>query len=341
MLIWLGGVCFVIAPLMVGAILAWFVYVEHRSDRVPVLLYHRLISRAAADRGDVLDDEMIWASYDTNFGEQMDYLAGAGYTTLDMDDYLAIREGRQEMPERPVILTFDDGYLSNYRYGYPAIKRNGLKAVIFVPLEPDEHTREITAKYKDDFLTAEQMRELSDNGVSIQSHTLTHCVLTDLDDDAAMFELTESRRRLAEITGKSVDHLAIPRAGYNRRLVRLVGEAGYRTACCNRKGSATGLSDLLGLPRVVVERDMSIEDFARSLRPKTAVMLRVIGNLKRIPILLGGSHGAGALRKLLYSDALRPIFRTANLKRLVAVFALLYAGGALAFVWYLLRGGLS
>ena len=337
MFVVLGILIFFIIPSLAIVVMLRCVYLEYRWDRVPILLYHRLISRDRAERGLVRDDEMIWVSYDTSFAEQMAYLREAGYTALCFDDYLAIRAGQRPMPPKPVILTFDDGYLSNYTIAYPVLKKYGYKATVFVSPEPDEHTRQLIEGI-DGFLDTAQICEMVDQGVSIQSHTLTHCVLTELSDEAAMFELAESRRKLAEMTGRPVDHIAIPRAGYSWRVKRLVKEAGYKTACCNNKGSANGLSDLLALPRIVIERDMSIEDFARCLMPRASTMLRIVGNIKRIPERIGGAHFARKVRNVLYIKPFRPLFQTRNLKKVIAIFALAYLSGSLWFIWYLMAG---
>jgi len=331
----IGIVLFWLLP--VGA-LGWFFGVilsEHRRDRIPILLYHRLVSKEAAERGEVRDDEIIFASYDVCFAAQMEYLKEAGYTTLDFDDYLAIRRGERSLPERPVIITLDDGYLSNYRYAFPILKQHSQKATIFVALEPGDYTLGVIEGV-DGFLTHEQIREMSDAGISIQSHTLTHCVLTEIDDAAARHELGESRSRLSVLTGRPVDHIAIPRAGYSPRVRRLVREAGYVTACCNRKGAATGASDLLALPRIVIERDISLEEFARALTPRTAAMLRIVGAVKGIPALLGGARLARRLRPLLYRGPLSPLFRTRNLKLALLVIAICYTIGGVLFTWKLL-----
>lgn len=330
-----GIVLFVVLPGALLLILLWLVWLEHRRDRIPILLYHRLVAKAAVDAGEVPDDEMIWVSYDTTFAEQMNHLQRSDYTTLNMDDYLRIRSGEQPMPPKPVVITFDDGYLSNYTLAYPALRANGQKATIFVAPEPDEHTRNIVAGV-DGFLNDEQMREMSDNGVSIQSHTLTHCILTELDDDAIRYELTESRTRLQSVTGKAVEHIAIPRAGEDRRVRRLVSEAGYKTSCGNRKGTSTGLSDLLGLPRIVIERDMGVGSFARALTPRGALMLRIVGGLKRLPVRLFGSSTAARIRRVLYHSPLGPLFETRRLKVILAAVALLYFATSAWFVWWLL-----
>ena len=326
----LGLFVFLILPLAAGIWVLSCIVRETRRDRVPILLYHRLVARSDVARGAVPDDEMIWVSYDDVFGRQMDYLARAGFTTLDLDDYLAIREGGRELPQKPVIVTFDDGYESNYTLAYPALRRNGQKAVIFVAPEPDAYTRNLVAGI-DGFLTDEQMREMSDHGVSIQSHSLTHALLTDLADPEIERELVLSRERLAGVTGRPVLHLAIPRGGYSRTIRRIARETGYRTVCCNNKGSASGFSDLLALPRIVIERDMDEVQFARSLTPARGVMLRVFGNLKRVPERIGGPRFARRVRGHLYRSPLRGMFKTASLRRVVSVGGLLYVVLAAGF----------
>lgn len=335
-MIYLGILVFIILPVLGALWIATMVAQEYRSDRVPILLYHRLISKAAAERGEVPDDEMIWVSYDTTFAEQMAYLKREGYTTLDLDDYVAIRRGESPMPSKPVIITFDDGYTSNYDYAYPALKANGLKATIFIAPEPDEHTRELVAGV-DGFLNVDQMRELSSNGISIQSHTLTHCILNELDDASADHELRASMDYLSNALKHPIRHIAIPRSGYSRRIRHRVKEAGYETACCNNKGSANGRSDLLALPRIVIERDMSIEEFGHALTSRGTAVLRVVGNLKRIPERLGGAQFALKVRDFLYGSPLKALFETRNMKKVVVLLGLLYAAGSVAFLIYLLR----
>jgi peptidoglycan/xylan/chitin deacetylase (PgdA/CDA1 family) len=326
----LGLLVFAVIPLLLGTWLAVSVYLECRKDRIPVLLYHRLIAREAAVRGVVADDEMIWASYDDSFAEQAAYLKREGYTTLDFDDYLSIRRGEKPLPARPVIITFDDGYESVYKHAFPPLREHGLKATVFVVPEPDQHSRELIAGV-DDFLTEDQAREMASAGIELQSHTLTHAILTELDDEAVTHELEESKRRIRAITDRPVRHLAVPRAAHSRRIERLARAAGYETACCNNKGTANGRTNPMAIPRVVVERDMSLEEFAACMRPAMGITLRVVGNIKRIPERLGGSRFSYALRGLIYRPRLQFLFKLSTLKWIVAAGVLLYLAGAVVF----------
>ncbi|HEU4402185.1 MAG TPA: polysaccharide deacetylase family protein [Candidatus Polarisedimenticolia bacterium] len=334
MLIGLGVFAFFIAPaLALGEILRC-TYLECRRDRIPILLYHRLISRRAVREGRLPDREPIYTAYDDVFAAQMLHLKDNGHTTLTLDEFSDIRRGKRPQPARGVVITFDDGYLSNHTLAWPILRRNAQKATIFVSLEPDTHTRERVAGI-DGFLTQDQMREMDRGGVAIESHTVTHRILSELDDETATRELTESKRRIGEILGRTVRHLAIPRSGYNRRIRRLAMAAGYETVCCNNKGSSNGLSSLRALPRIVIERDMSLDDFARALSPRGAIILRLIGNLKRLPAALFGPTAATRIRDRLYGGPLAPLFRTHRLKQVIGGGVLAYLLGIAAFTWYL------
>src|SRR5882672_5051163 len=146
-MILLGVVLFYVVPaVLLGEVLRC-VWLESRRDRIPILLYHRLISREDVEAGRTPDNEPIYACYADTFAAQMRYLAEHGFTTLNLDDFLAIRNGRTLLPPRPVVVTLDDGYASNYTLAWPVLRRHGLKATVFVAPEPDEDTRNLVAGF--------------------------------------------------------------------------------------------------------------------------------------------------------------------------------------------------
>lgn len=257
MLIALGILVFYVIPGALFLEVLRCAYLEFRRDRIPILLYHRLISRAEVDAGTTPDLEPIYAVYDDVFSEQMQRLHEKGYATLSLDQLMEIRAGSQPLPRRSVLITFDDGYRSVARLAFPVLRRLGQQATVFVAPEPDDHTRSLVAGF-DDFLSADQMLELDRHAIAIESHTLTHCILNELDEPTARYELEESKRRLADLLGRPVRHLAVPRSGQSREVRRLAVEAGYQTICCNNKGSSNGWSSLHALPRIVIERESTL-----------------------------------------------------------------------------------
>jgi len=160
-------------------------------------------------------------------------------------------------------------------------------------------------------------------------------VLSDLDGAAARYELSESRRVLERILGRPVRHLAVPRSGHSRRIRSLAKGEGYRTVCSNGKGSSNGWSDLHALPRIVIERDTTLQDFSLALGPRRAVVLRLVGNLKRIPALVFGTTRTQMIRRVLYGSPVGSWFQTRRLVRGLAFIAALYATAIVVFTWYL------
>jgi len=152
---------------------------EYRRDRVPALVYHRFLPKAEVEKGEIINHEPTYVSYDTTFAEQMKYLHDAGYTTISLDDFVAFQDGRKSLPAKPLLLTFDDGFMSVYRYAFPVLKRYRMKATIFVTPDPESENFKKHAPL-DVPLTPAQMQEMSDSGIAIESHGMTHRYLTEM-----------------------------------------------------------------------------------------------------------------------------------------------------------------
>ena len=148
---------------------------------VPVLMYHA-----------VSDD--LWGYWDLfvspqTIEEELLYLQENGFDTIWFEDLSHVEDY-----EKPVILTFDDGYDDNYTELFPLLQKYNAKATIFVI------PKAIGTPHK---MTAEQIYELSQSGlVSIQSHTYSHGNLSTMDEQTLVFEMEESQKYLAALTGQ-------------------------------------------------------------------------------------------------------------------------------------------
>lgn len=144
--------------------------------------------------------------------EQIRYLVENGYTPIWFEDLPRVDE-----IEKPVILTFDDGYMDNYTELFPILQKYHAKATIFVVTG--------TVDYNPRSLTSEQIREMSDSGlVSIQSHTATHPYLMGLSREAQQWELVQSKLDLAAITGKEPTVICYPSGSYDAVTLELAKE---------------------------------------------------------------------------------------------------------------------
>jgi peptidoglycan/xylan/chitin deacetylase (PgdA/CDA1 family) len=179
-----------------------------------------------------------------SFDQQMKYIFDNGYTTITPDQLMENMKYGKPLPEKPIMITFDDGYLDNYKTAYPILKKYGQKAVFFL----------ITANIGTDhrFMNWQQAKEMSDNGMIMQSHTVNHVNLTKLSTEAARQELADSKRIIEEELGKPVRYLAYPEGSVNKATSRLAKDVGYRGAFSVRFGEASADSNLFAIERIPI-----------------------------------------------------------------------------------------
>ena len=176
-----------------------------------------------------------------DFDWQMKYLHDHGYNTITPDElYKALTEGGP-LPDNPVLITFDDGYRDNYKNAYPILKKYGFKATIFV-------VTGFVGRYPN-YLTWEQAAELEENGISIESHTVTHRSLTDLTDDQLRRELAGARRDIRDHLGKESDFIAYPTGTYNLHIGQIVKDEGYKAAFTIKYGNVDLGSNIYAIER--------------------------------------------------------------------------------------------
>jgi len=127
---------------------------------------------------------------------------------------------------RYVAVTFDDGWQSFAEIAFPELKQPRIPVTLFVV--PGRLGSRLEPQASEPLISEAQLEWLAAEGVTIGSHTLTHCPLTAVDDGQALYELRESRRVLSELLGREVTLFAFPHSESNERLVRLCRQAGYR-----------------------------------------------------------------------------------------------------------------
>ncbi|MDO5516123.1 MAG: polysaccharide deacetylase family protein [Clostridium sp.] len=203
---------------------------------IPVIGYHSIGSDSTGTSPLVISPE--------KFRKHLKTLADRGYTTLTLkqvEDYLLNDE---PIPAKSVLLTFDDGYEDNYTNMFPILKEFKMNAVIFViPTYLDSG----------EYLKRSQVKEMSDYGIDIESHTYTHKRLGDLPYEEQLKELTLSKKAVNDITGKDVTSIAYPEGIYNEDTIKAVKEAGYKMGFTIKRGYADRDDDIFELNRVCVD----------------------------------------------------------------------------------------
>lgn len=185
------------------------------------------------------------------FAQQMEWLRANSRVAPLGEVVLALKE-RKPLPERTVVLTFDDGFRDFYTSAAPLLRRLGFPATIFLPTgycgrtncwpgQPDWVREEA-------LLDWQQVAELAEGGFSFGAHTIHHPVLTALTIDEAEQEIAGSKTHIEERTGQMVEFFAYPYGRWCpavRDLVRLH----YRGACATAAGAVKPSADPFALPR--------------------------------------------------------------------------------------------
>jgi peptidoglycan/xylan/chitin deacetylase (PgdA/CDA1 family) len=182
-----------------------------------------------------------------DFRAQMDYLKRSGWQGLSVGQALAF-------PERQnVTITFDDGCETDLLAAAPILRQTGFNATFFITCG---------RLGKPGYLSAAQLKELTEQGFEIGCHSMTHPYLTDLDESGLRHEISDAKSELEHIIGQPVYHFSCPGGRCDQRVVTVARAAGYRTVSTSRIQANSRNTDLFALGRVAMLRDVPLSTFA-------------------------------------------------------------------------------
>lgn len=205
----------------------------------------------------------------------MRFLAQNGYQSISPEHLVASITGKARvqglapLPEKPVLLTFDDGYENFYTHAYPILKQYGYTALIFVLAGYVDNWNLWEVKLsKDRFkhLSRMQIRALSAEGFWFGSHSVNHLFLTYQSDSLAKKEIQLSKSILEEILGKPTQFFSYPYGNYDAKIARFVREAGYQAAFCLHPAKPITIDNLYSLPRCVIYLPDTLWQFKAKLK---------------------------------------------------------------------------
>jgi peptidoglycan/xylan/chitin deacetylase (PgdA/CDA1 family) len=210
---------------------AWVLY---PAAGVPILAYHK-----------VSETDEVYSVPPAEFEEQMRYLAEHGYTAVSLTELAGHMTAGRPLPEKPVVITFDDGYANNYHDALPIMARHGMKATVF-----------IVSDYmgQQPYLTWDEVRALAAAGTEIGSHTLGHRPLTDLPPAERLRDVTASKEGIEWRLKKPVYFLAYPFGQFDDETIAILRQAGFKGACGGRIGLNKPGDNLYALKRISVSR---------------------------------------------------------------------------------------
>ncbi len=217
-----------------------------QSLKIPILVYHHV--RDAKPYPKTTWSWKMSASPST-FEAQMKWAEDHGYTAVTMDTLVGILQGRIAGPEKPFVITFDDNNLTQYTVALPVLEKHHQIAVFYI----------ITSRIgAGGLMSADQILDLDRRGMDIESHTVTHRVLTALPVSEIDKELLDSRNTLQALLAHEVRHLAYPGTSHNKTVRERMAAMGYVTGTIMDPRAATVNDDLMKLPRIEMTDDTNL-----------------------------------------------------------------------------------
>lgn len=229
-----------------------------RTANVPILMYHYI--SAVPDASDRLRYGLSVPP--EAFEAQLQMLREQGFTTItlwDLYEYLAVG---QQLPDRPIILTFDDGYLDNYTEAFPLLQKYGMVGTFFV----------LTGRADDGdpgYLSWDMITEMSQAGMDLQLHLRDHLDMRNRSYDWLVFQVIGGRQSIEGHTGKPVIFMAYPSGKYDANVLRFLDSANFWAAVTTANGAKHTLNNALTWDRLRIAGQMSLRDFTRLLNLNT------------------------------------------------------------------------
>ncbi|BBB91965.1 MAG TPA: polysaccharide deacetylase family protein [Methylomusa anaerophila] len=226
----------IVCGLVTFGIIGIYFYVYGETDDlssgIPVLNYHGV--------EDNVNNPLALEIKD--FEDQMAYLHTKGYTAITPDQLLDYLSAGKKLPDKPVLITFDDGYANNYTNAYPILKKYGFTAVFFLITDVIGHDPW--------YMNWDQVKEMRQQGFQFGSHTLSHADLTKVPVAQVNLQLVKSREGIEWRLNTPVRYLAYPGGAYDSQIEKLVLQAGYKAAFSVKFGRVQKGGNLLALERI-------------------------------------------------------------------------------------------
>lgn len=188
-----------------------------------ILMYHHVCPCAEIPSDQVPLEGWKYNIAPGKFETQLQTLRALGRRFVSLDEYLS--ELHTGSTSQLVTVTFDDGWVDNLRYAFPILAALGLPSTLFVV------SKEMQGVQRNRRLSTDELRGLKDYGVTVGAHTRTHPNLAQLRDQELVEELGGCKADLEDLLGVGVKYLAYPGGRFNRRVVEVARETGFKAAC--------------------------------------------------------------------------------------------------------------
>ena len=229
--------------------------------KVPILMYHMV-----CETND--PKEKRYCCHPKAFKRQMAHLKKGGYCIITLEQLVDSIINGNTLPQKSVVITFDDGFMDNYKTAFPVLRKNEFPATVFIVSRLLGQSNEWMQKEgypKRQLLGLDKLKEMTPLGISIGAHTATHPHLTELPPEVATREIENSKNELEQQLGLKVNFFAYPYGEFNNVVKTAVVRAGFKAACSAVSGFNGQNADPFALKRTAVHGTDHLWQFALKL----------------------------------------------------------------------------
>jgi len=247
--------------------------VKQEKKQIPILMYHSIAQSTNPKFKQFAVPPAL-------FAEHMTYLRQHSYTPINVTQLVCMfLQGKFALPERPVVLTFDDGFADFYTNALPVLQQCGSTATLYIATGFIGSTSRWLAREGEatrPMLTWDQVNEISTCGIECGGHSHWHHQLDALPLAEARDEIVRCKALLEDHLGQKVSSFAYPHGYHSAAIKRLVREAGYTSACAVGYAMSSTTTDPFALARLPMGADTSLDALAALLAqpvPPTGTMM--------------------------------------------------------------------
>ncbi|MEK4471330.1 MULTISPECIES: polysaccharide deacetylase family protein [Bacillus] len=236
-----------------------------KQEKVPVLLYHHLLKGNEKENSEVFKNKGTTLAVE-QFEKQIKYLADNNYRAITAKELEGFIKNKKNLPEKSVLITFDDASKSNYTYAYPILKKYKMHAISFVVTSKISDQEEKFDPNKIQALSKAEMAKMGDV-FEFGSHTDSLHKLEK--GEAAVFNKNDVEIKNDILKSKSVlktDYFSYPFGKYNDTIVKVLKDSKFQVAFVNSPGYATKESNILKVNRFAIKSDLDIKAFSEIVK---------------------------------------------------------------------------
>ncbi len=220
---------------------------------VPILCYHHIRDWRSSDG----EEDRVYIAPTAKFDAQLKYLKDNAYHAVTSEQIYQYYANGKPLPDKPIMLTFDDNDGTQYTNALPLLKKYGFNATFFIMT--------VTLD-KENYMTSDQLKELDKGGFDVQPHTWDHHMVTQYKtDEDWQRQIVEPKKTLEDLLGHPTPYFAYPYGVYNSTSAEKIKSYGYKAAFRLSEVMDKDADPLFAIQRQIANGYWKLDQFVQAI----------------------------------------------------------------------------